>query len=76
MTCAYIVLLGAGYLWVYLPWKVVRKDQAALQQAFTALQERVTAEMKLRKTMMVTDEDQFRAEARTAARRLLREESH
>lgn len=76
MVCTDLVLLGAAYMYVYKPWKIVRADQAALFKSFKELEEKVTGELQLRKVINRTDSDLARQEQTGALRRWLREAEH
>lgn len=76
LVCTDLVLLGAAYLWVYRPWKIVRTDQTALFKKFQELEDKVVAELQLRKVINKSDSDLARLENTGTIRRWLREAEH
>lgn len=73
MTAAYLALLGAGYLFVYKPWVIMRRDMSAMAAELRDVKAKLAEELQLRKVINRTDSDLARIEAQGSLRRLLRE---
>ena len=75
MSAAWVFTLGAviysHWRYNYGPWKVLRRDIVALNDADQNLAKEIMSikgEMALRRTLTLTPEDEFRAEMRAKAR--------
>lgn len=71
MVAAWLFTIGGvaytTWRYVYAPWKVMRKDIAALSEAV----EGVRGEMKHRKALYLPDDELARMESRAAVRRAM-----
>jgi hypothetical protein len=73
MVCTDLVFLLAGYMYVYKPWQVMRRDIVALNTEVKSLGEKLAQELQLRKVINRSDSDLAKIEADGSLRRILRD---
>lgn len=71
LVCTDLVLLGVGYLYVYKPWQIMRRDIMALNKEVVDLKGKMEQELQLRKVINRSDSDLAKIEMDGKMRRLL-----